>query len=166
MKAVYFPRWKEILDRSDLAPRTKDSHQITLRWYLSWCANRGVSATSDWAREFVEWATRDKSPSQWCLDRWKEAIRWFFINGAGLRVSELVHLRIKDVDLERGQVVVRFGKGGRHRQESNHSCPASFIRNPSARSGGGYSHCSGASWSCAFGNDTDLSSRHAEARSR
>jgi integron integrase len=31
--------------------------------------------------------------------------------GAGLRLMELLRLRIKDVDLERGQVVVRGGKG-------------------------------------------------------
>ena len=35
--------------------------------------------------------------------------------GAGLRVSELVNLRVKDVDVERGQVTVRAGKGDRDR---------------------------------------------------
>ena len=35
--------------------------------------------------------------------------------GAGLRVSELARLRIKDVDFERGQVVVRGGKGNKDR---------------------------------------------------
>jgi integron integrase len=35
--------------------------------------------------------------------------------GAGLRVSELVRLRIKDVDFERGQVIVRDGKGNKDR---------------------------------------------------
>jgi integron integrase len=35
--------------------------------------------------------------------------------GAGLRVSELVRLRIKDVDLERGTVTVRGGKGDKDR---------------------------------------------------
>jgi integron integrase len=33
----------------------------------------------------------------------------------GLRVSELARLRVKDLDLERGQVVVRSGKGGKDR---------------------------------------------------
>ena len=32
--------------------------------------------------------------------------------GAGLRVTELVNLRIKDVDIERGVLTVRSGKGG------------------------------------------------------
>src|SRR5690606_34220920 len=35
--------------------------------------------------------------------------------GAGLRVSELVSLRVQDVDLERGTVTVRGGKGGKDR---------------------------------------------------
>ncbi len=35
--------------------------------------------------------------------------------GAGLRLLELLRLRIKDVDLERGQVVVRGGKGDKDR---------------------------------------------------
>ena len=35
--------------------------------------------------------------------------------GAGLRVSELVRLRIKDVDLERGMLTVRMGKGEKDR---------------------------------------------------
>jgi integron integrase len=35
--------------------------------------------------------------------------------GAGLRLSELVQLRIKDVDLERGTVTVRCGKGDKDR---------------------------------------------------
>ena len=35
--------------------------------------------------------------------------------GSGLRLMELLRLRIKDVDLERGCVIVRFGKGGKDR---------------------------------------------------
>jgi integrase len=35
--------------------------------------------------------------------------------GAGLRLSELVRLRIQDVDLERGTVTVRLGKGDKDR---------------------------------------------------
>ena len=34
---------------------------------------------------------------------------------AGLRVSELVRLRVKDLDFERNQVVVRCGKGNKDR---------------------------------------------------
>jgi integron integrase len=35
--------------------------------------------------------------------------------GAGLRVSELVRLRVKDLDFERGQIIVRGGKGDKDR---------------------------------------------------
>jgi integron integrase len=35
--------------------------------------------------------------------------------GAGLRTSELLRLRVKDVDFERGQVVIRGGKGDKDR---------------------------------------------------
>jgi integron integrase len=35
--------------------------------------------------------------------------------GSGLRVSELIGLRVKDVDVERGQVLVRAGKGDKDR---------------------------------------------------
>lgn len=36
--------------------------------------------------------------------------------GAGLRVGEVVSLRVKDVDFERGVISVLFGKGGKSRQ--------------------------------------------------
>ena len=35
--------------------------------------------------------------------------------GSGLRLMELLRLRIKDVDLERSSLIVRFGKGGKDR---------------------------------------------------
>ncbi|MEO8335199.1 MAG: integron integrase [bacterium] len=36
--------------------------------------------------------------------------------GAGLRISECVSLRVKDVDLDRREIVVRSGKGGKDRR--------------------------------------------------
>ena len=35
--------------------------------------------------------------------------------GAGLRLSELVRLRIKDIDVDRGMLTVRMGKGDKDR---------------------------------------------------
>ena len=35
--------------------------------------------------------------------------------GSGLRLKELVNLRVKDIDVERGQVIVRSGKGDKDR---------------------------------------------------
>jgi len=45
--------------------------------------------------------------------------------GAGLRLNEVVSLRIKDIDLERGTVTVRQGKGGKDRMSI---LPKSLIR--------------------------------------
>ena len=44
--------------------------------------------------------------------------------GAGLRISECLRLRVKDLDLERGELVVRHGKGGKDRMTV---LPASLI---------------------------------------
>jgi integron integrase len=38
------------------------------------------------------------------------------IYGGGLRLKECLKLRIKDMDFERGRVIVRFGKGGKDRE--------------------------------------------------
>ena len=38
------------------------------------------------------------------------------IYGSGLRVSECVSLRVKDVDFDRGEIVVRSGKGDKDRR--------------------------------------------------
>jgi integron integrase len=39
-----------------------------------------------------------------------------FLYGAGLRLSECLELRVKDVELESAQIVVREGKGGKDRR--------------------------------------------------
>jgi integron integrase len=38
------------------------------------------------------------------------------VYGAGLRIGEALRLRVKDVDFERGELVVRHGKGGKDRR--------------------------------------------------
>jgi integron integrase len=42
--------------------------------------------------------------------------------GAGLRISEVVRVRIKDVDLERGVITVRSGKGDKDRESIIPTC--------------------------------------------
>ena len=42
--------------------------------------------------------------------------------GAGLRLTELVQLRVKDVDLERGVVTIRAGKGDKDRETVIPNC--------------------------------------------
>ena len=47
-----------------------------------------------------------------------DGVHWLMASllyGAGLRLFECLGLRVKDVDLERGQIVVRSGKGDRDR---------------------------------------------------
>lgn len=46
--------------------------------------------------------------------------------GAGLRLSEVVRLRIKDIDLERGTVTVRLGKGDKDCLGRRPSAPSPF----------------------------------------
>jgi integron integrase len=47
-----------------------------------------------------------------------DGVTWIMASvlyGSGLRLSECLELRIKDVDFERGQIIVRGGKGGKDR---------------------------------------------------
>lgn len=58
-----------------------------------------------------------KEEIQWVLDKLEPVYRLpaEVQYGSGLRLSELVRLRVKDVDLDRGLITVRGGKGDRDR---------------------------------------------------
>lgn len=75
---VHFPRWAEVLSSSDLAPTLQNAYKITIRWYLSWCSRNSTGCTVESARAFIDWAESEKHPNDWTLERWREAIRWFF----------------------------------------------------------------------------------------
>ncbi len=47
--------------------------------------------------------------------RGRDALMGGLLYGSGLRLLECLRLRIKDLDLERGEIVVRRGKGGKDR---------------------------------------------------
>jgi len=49
------------------------------------------------------------------IKNWKHRLMIEFMYGAGLRVSELIHIRVKDLILEKGYGFVRNGKGGKDR---------------------------------------------------
>lgn len=51
------------------------------------------------------------TPLSWWNENGTPRLMAELMYGAGLRLMELLRLRIKDVDLERGQVLVRGGKG-------------------------------------------------------
>ena len=54
--------------------------------------------------------------------------------GAGLRLSECLELRVKDLDIAGGQIVVRSGKGGKDRRTMLPVVSAA-IRNGASRPG-------------------------------
>jgi hypothetical protein len=53
MKTIHFPRWAEVLGASDLPQRERESCQVTLRWYLSWCHRLGVGGSVPSAQDFM-----------------------------------------------------------------------------------------------------------------
>ncbi|MFO1477135.1 MAG: integron integrase [Verrucomicrobiota bacterium] len=78
MGEIRFGNWADVLEREDLSARQKASWAITIRWYLSFCKRSRVEVSVRSAREFIEWAQREKEADDWQLERWKRPIRWFF----------------------------------------------------------------------------------------
>ena len=78
MKEIDFSGWPQRLTQAPLPDREKQSFAVTLRWYLSFCrrSRGGVNVQS--ARDFTAWAQQTKRPEPWKLERWREAIGWFF----------------------------------------------------------------------------------------
>jgi hypothetical protein len=79
MRTTHFPNWSEVLAASPLPGRLKHCHEITIRWYLSFCRRGRSEVHVQSARDFIAWATEQKHPQAWRLEDWKEAIRWFFL---------------------------------------------------------------------------------------
>lgn len=84
-KIIKFPRWAEVLSSSDLDSQTREGYKISIRWYLSWCGRRSVGCSVESAREFIDWARREKDAKEWAVDRWKDALRWFFVTSKAQR---------------------------------------------------------------------------------
>ena len=64
---------------TELDEKTAENYRVTIRWYLSWCRKSGLGCTVASAKDFVDWAHKEKAASDWMVERWKEAIRWFFV---------------------------------------------------------------------------------------
>ena len=79
MAAVNFPDWSSAL-KSDttLSEQERNSFKITIRWFLGFCKRMGVGADFEQARAFIEFAQSEKQASEWVVERWRDAIRWFF----------------------------------------------------------------------------------------
>lgn len=78
MKIVHFPRWREVLRGAGLRWEESRSFDITLRWYLKWCREKGEGSTHESARSFLEMARKTKNPPEWAVERWKAALNWYF----------------------------------------------------------------------------------------
>jgi integron integrase len=83
MGNVDFRDWERVLSESDVSPQLQSSIVITIRWYLSFCRRSRVEVCTQSARDFVDWAEREKSASAWQVGQWKEALNWFFRSAGG-----------------------------------------------------------------------------------
>jgi hypothetical protein len=81
MQEINFPDWKEVLAGQEMPRRLKQSFEITIRWYLSYCRRGRGAVHFESARDFIDCVAREKKPQEWQLEQWKEAIRWFFREG-------------------------------------------------------------------------------------
>ncbi|MDQ8196425.1 site-specific integrase [Coraliomargarita sp. SDUM461004] len=91
MSAVNFPNWRSCLRSDvDLSEQERASFEITIRWFLSYCKSMKAGADFERAWGFIDFAREQKQASEWTIERWKEAIRWFFRQGkarAGARAK-------------------------------------------------------------------------------
>ncbi len=62
--------------------------------------------------------------------------------GSGLRISEVLHLRLKDVDFRRAEITVRRGKGGKDRITMLSNAVAPALREQVERASARFKSCS------------------------
>lgn len=115
-KLIKFPRWAELLEGAALSASEQNSFKVTIRWYLGWCRRQGVGCSVLSARAFIDWARQEKQASDWMVEQWKTAIRWFFKTAkaqAGEPATSEGCAKDSDdrLDLESGGGVVRPGDG-------------------------------------------------------
>jgi hypothetical protein len=92
MKGLDVSQWEQWLAQSPLVERQKRSFGITVRWYLSFCRRGRSEVPHQSARDFIEWARKEKRPQEWQVEGWKGAIRWLF-RAAKAAAFIRVHLR-------------------------------------------------------------------------
>jgi hypothetical protein len=86
MRAVNLPNWLELLEADvNLGAAERASYTITIRWFLGHCKRVGRRATAAEARLFVEAMTQAKRAKPWVVERWKDGLRWFFLEAKRLR---------------------------------------------------------------------------------
>jgi integrase len=82
MKRVDFPNWRDVLAHSTLSERDRRSYEIVVKWFLGFCRRGRGGVTVASARDFVEWAAKEKEREPWQVEGWKAALNWFFREAA------------------------------------------------------------------------------------
>jgi len=80
MNAIQFSNWESALAGSGFYEGKQRSFTITIRWYPGWLKRRRELATCANARQFIAEMEACRQPEAWMVDRWKQALRWFFLN--------------------------------------------------------------------------------------
>ena len=75
---VSFPHWLENLEASDLDEKVIESYKITIRWFLGFCKSSGEKASTKVAKSFLEQIKKEKDPTDWIYQSWRQALLWFF----------------------------------------------------------------------------------------
>ena len=75
---LHFPDWPAALAATGWPPDQQAAVGATVRWYLSFCRRSRVAVCRQSARDFIAQVEQHKRPSPVQLERWKEAIRWFW----------------------------------------------------------------------------------------
>ncbi len=80
-----FPDWRIAIESSELPERDRASFLITIRWYLGFCSRARCRASFASAKAFIDSVTREKRPTPFQLESWRNALRWFFRNAEKLK---------------------------------------------------------------------------------
>lgn len=110
-------------------PSTARTVWATLRSFCAWAVSMGVMASNPVAsippprmeQKLPQYLSQEAvqrvltAPPSWTIQGVRDRALLSVLYGCGLRISEAIRLRLQDVDLERGNLVVRRGKGGRLR---------------------------------------------------
>lgn len=77
-----FPGWSAALNAdAALSPGLRASYRQSLSQFLAFCARRRTNPSVAGAREYVELARLEQSPSPARLQEWKAALNWYFRRG-------------------------------------------------------------------------------------
>jgi len=125
----FFPSWADVLQLSTLSEPEKRRTGKTVRWYLEFCARENLHpGEKGSAIRFIEVVRARYRPSEIVLEGWREANERLIegmdgtprlmvqtMYGTGMRLMELLRLRVKDIDFAQHYILVRCGKGNKDR---------------------------------------------------